>query len=267
MDKRWRTTVALGLSLVFVAPLLFMVFGSLRPPGLPPPDGFALLPERFTIDTYRFVFLFIPLTRQMLNSLFVVAVAVPVTVVIASWAGFAIAAAAPRIRRWLIVVTVGAMMVPVTALWVPRFVLLRSIGLTDTLWSLMTPALMATSPFYVLIFALAYSRIPQQIYEAAALDGWSPLQVWRRVAFPLAKPAAFAVAVLAFVAHWSNFVDALLYVSDPALATVPLGLRSLQTLEPANFPLLLAAAALATLPPVVAFILAQRAFFKRTLDV
>lgn len=267
MGNRWRTTAAFGLSVVFIAPLLFMLLGSLRPPGLPPPDGFPLVPERLTIDTFRFVFRFIPLARQMLNSLVVVAVAVPVTVVIASWAGFAMATAGPRIKRRLIVVTVGAMMVPLTALWVPRFVLLRTVGLTDSLWSLMTPALMATSPFYVLIFALAYSRIPQQIYEAAALDGWSPLQVWRRVAFPLAKPAAFAVAVLAFVAHWSNFVDALLYVSDPALATVPLGLRSLQSLEPANFPLLLAAAALATIPPVVAFVIAQRAFFKRTLDV
>lgn len=267
MSNRRRTIAAAVAAAIFVSPLLFMAFGSLRPPGLPPPDGFALWPERFSIETYRFVFLFIPLGKQMLNSMFVVLVAVPLTVLIASWAGFAIASTRGRVRHLLVVVTVGAMMVPVTALWVPRFVLLRSIGLTDTLWSLIMPALMATSPFYVLVFALAYSRIPKQIYEAASLDGWSPFQIWRRVAFPLAKPAAFAVAVLAFVAHWSNFVDALLYVSDPALATVPLGLRSLQTLEPANFPLLLAAAAMATLPPIAAFVLVQRAFFKRTLEV
>lgn len=267
MDNRRRTIVALAAAAVFIAPLLFMAFGSLRPPGLPPPDGFALWPERFSIETYRFVFLFIPLAKQMLNSLLVVVVAVPLTVLVASWAGFAIASTSGRVRTLLVAATIGAMMVPVTALWVPRFVLLKSVGLTDTLWALMSSALMATSPFYVLIFALAYSRIPKQIYEAASLDGWSPFQVWRRVAFPLAKPAAFAVAVLAFVAHWSNFVDALLYLSDPALATVPLGLRSLQTLEPANFPLLLAAATIATLPPIVAFVLVQRAFFKRTLEL
>jgi len=132
---------------------------------------------------------------------------------------------------------------------------------------MMLPALMATTPFYVLIFALAYSRIPRDVYEAAQLDGWSPFQIWKRVAFPLAKPAAFAVAILAFVAHWANFTDALLYLTDESRTTVPLGLRALQTIEPANFPLLLAGAAVATLPAIVAFLLAQRAFFTRTLDV
>jgi multiple sugar transport system permease protein len=75
------------------------------------------------------------------------------------------------------------------------------------------------------------------------------------------------VAVLAFVAHWSNFVDPLLYLTDTDKYTVPLGLRSLQTLEPQNFPLLLAAAVIATLPSVVAFLLVQRAFFTKALDV
>lgn len=264
---RRRALVGLALGALFALPLLFIVFGSLRPPGLPPPDGFALWPERLSLDTYRSAFAFVPLSRQIVNSLLVVAVAVPVTVVIASWAGFAIVSARGRSQRLLIAVSVVAMMVPVTALWIPRFVLVKWLGLLDTLWALMLPALMATTPFYVLIFALAYSRIPREVLEAAQLDGWSPFQVWRRVAFPLEKPAAFAVAILAFVAHWSNFTDALLYISDERISTVPLGLRALQSVEPANFPLLLAAAVVATLPAVVAFLIAQRAFFTRTLEV
>lgn len=266
MDRR-RTVAGLLLGALFVLPLVFLVAGSLRPPGLPPPDGFALMPERLSLDTYRFVFALIPLWKQIGNSLIVAAVAVPVTVLFASWAGFAIVTASARRRRVLIGASVVAMMVPVTALWVPRFVLVKWLGLLDTLWALMLPALMATTPFYVLIFALAYYRIPREIYEAAQLDGWSPFQVWRRVAFPLAKPAAFAVAILAFVAHWANFTDALLYLTDESRATVPLGLRALQTIEPSNFPLLLAGAVVATLPALVAFLIAQKAFFTRTLEV
>lgn len=243
-----------------------MVLASLRSPLFGPPDGFELLPRPFSFDSYSFVFHLIPLWRQIGNSLVVVAVAVPLTVVVASLAGFAIVTAPARLQRRLIILTVLVQMVPVAALWVPRFVMFRWIGATDSFVPLIAPAAMATSGFYVLIFALAYHRIPRDVLHAAELDGWSPFDVWRRVAFPLAKPAAFAVAVLAFSAHWSNFVDPLIYLSDTRLYTVPLGLRALQTLEPQNFPILLAASTIATLPPVIAFLLAQRAFFTHTVE-
>ena len=109
-------------------------------------------------------------------------------------------------------------------------------------------------------------RIPRELFEAARLEGLSELAVWRRVAWPLGKPAAFAVAVLAFVFHWSNFVEAVLYISARELYTIPLGLRLLHTLEPALLSLLLTGAVIASVPPVVAFLAAQRALFTRTLE-
>lgn len=258
--------IAAGCAL-FLLPIVFMVSGSLRLPGLPPPDGFEWFPSMTTRANYRTVVGLVPLLAYMRNSLVVVLIAVPVTVVVASWAGFAIVIATPRARRALIVVSLVALMVPISALWVPRFVMFRWMGLVDTIWPLIAPALMATTPFYVLVFALAYSRIPRSLYEAAALEGWSPLQIWRHVAFPLGRPAAFAIAVLAFVWHWSNFIDPLLFLSSQERFTVPLGLRALQTLEPTNHPLLLAGAVIVTIPPVLAFFAAQRAFFTKTLEV
>ncbi|MGH2728996.1 MAG: carbohydrate ABC transporter permease [Actinomycetota bacterium] len=252
---------------LFALPLVFMVLGSLRTPGLPPPDGFEVLPDPLRWSNYETVFDFIPLWTYMRNSLFVVAVAVPITVLVGSWAGFAIATAEPRARGRLIVISLIAFMVPLSALWVPRFAMFRWMGFVDTLVPLMAPALMATTPFYVLLFALGYARIPPSLYEAARLEGLSPLQIWRRVAWPLGRPVAFAVAILAFVFHWANFVDPLLYLSDADKFTLPLGLRSLQTLEPTNHPILLAASVIATVPAVLAFFAAQRAFFRRTLEV
>lgn len=264
----WLRRVAiLSLCVLFLLPLVFMVVGSLRAPGLPPPEGFEWLPEPLRWANYDTVFNLVPLRDYLGSSLLVVAIAVPVTVIVASWAGFAIATAAPRARLRLIVISVAALMVPLSALWVPRAVLYRWLGIIDTPWSLIAPAAMATTPFYVLIFALAYARVPKPMYEAAQLEGLSPFAVWRRVAWPLARPAAFAVAVLAFVWHWSNFVDALLYISSSDQATLPLGLRALQSLEPTNYSLLLAASVMVTLPAVVAFLLAQRAFFTKTLEV
>lgn len=265
--RRLRTIAIVALSLVFLAPLAFMILGSLRAPGLPPPDGFELVVQQPTWSNYRNVFAIVPLGTHLANSLIVVAVAVPVTVVVASWAGFAIATATPAVRRRLVVGSVIALMIPLSALWVPRFVMFRWLGLVDTVWPLLAPALMATTPFYVLLFALAYGRIPKALFEAAQLENLSPLKIWWRVAWPLAKPASFAVAVLAFTWHWANFVDPLLYLSSGDRFTVPLGLRALQTLEPTNHPILLAGAVLVSLPPVVAFLAAQRSFFTKTLEV
>jgi len=170
-------------------------------------------------------------------------------------------------RRRLIVVSLVALMVPVTALWIPRFVMFKWAGLIDNPIVLMLPALMATTPFFVLIFALVYSRIPKQLIEAAALEGLSVWATWWRVAVPLGRSATFAVGVLALVWHWANFVDPLLYLTSEERFTLPLALRTLQTLEATNHPLLLAAAVIATAVPLLAFFIAQRAFFERTLDV
>lgn len=260
--------IAIGLLCVlFALPIVLMFLGALQPPGQPPAPGFDLWPEDPRWDNFQTIATFMDLWRQMVNSLIVVAVAVPLSVVIASWAGFTIVTGSSRMRSFLIVVSVITLMIPATALWVPRFALFRWIGLIDSLVALMMPALMATSPFYVLIFALAYSRIPVPLFEAARVEGLSPLRTWTTIAWPLARPAAFAVAILAFVFHYSNFTDALLYVRDEAHYTLPLGLRALQTFEVTLHPLMLAGAALATIPSLLAFLIGQRALFARTLEM
>ncbi|MFN2389619.1 MAG: carbohydrate ABC transporter permease [Actinomycetota bacterium] len=262
-----RAAAVMVLCILFLLPVAFMVVGSLRMPGLTPAHGFEWLPEPLTWSNYESVFSFVPLGTYALNSLFVVVVAVPVTLLVASLAGFAIATAEPRRAMRVVVLSLLALTVPVAALWVPRFVMFRWLGLTETLLSLVTPALMGTSPFYVLLFALVYHRIPRSLYEAARLEGLSPWRVWRTVALPLGRPALFAVAVLAFVFHWSNLIDPLLYLSSSEVLTLPLGLRALQSFDVTNQPIFLAGAVMASLPPVVGFLLVQRAFFEKTLGV
>ena len=262
-----RAVAIVCLSLLFVAPIAFMILGSLRDPTEVPTRGFEMIPESVHFSNYENVFAFAPLWTFMGNSLFVVVIAVPLTVLIASWAGFAIARAEPVRQRRLVALSLLALMIPVTLLWIPRFVMFKWLDLLDTPWPLIAPSLMATTPFYVLLFALVYSRIPKSLYEAAELDGLSPLRIWRRVAFPLGKPAVFAVAVLAFVWHWGNFFDALLYLFTPDRYTLPLGLRSLGALEPRLYPILLAGSVIVAAPAVLAFLAAQRAFFTRTLEV
>jgi multiple sugar transport system permease protein len=200
------------------------------------------------------------LTQATLISLLVAAIAVPLSVLVASWAGFAMT----RLPRWLARVFVAAalvaLMVPVTALLVPRFVLYRLLGLTDTLVPLVAPALIATSPFYVLVYYVAFRSIPRDLHDAAALSDVSPLQMWRRMAMPLVRPVTVAVAALTFVLTWSSFLEPLVYVYDRDLFTVPLALRSLSTLDATDYPVFLAGSVLASVPALVLFAVAQRRF-------
>ena len=255
-----RILGAAAVTVLFALPLLFMVSGSLRQPGLAPPRTPELLPDPVVVDNYARAFELVDLGLYTLNSLLVAALVVPLTVLVASWAGFALLGVPEGVRRLVVAASFVALMIPLTALLVPRFALFKTLGLTDTYVPLVAPALLGTSPFYVLLFHWSFRRLPSELYDACRLEGLSPLATWRRVAMPLVRPVTVAVAVLAFITSWGNFLDALVYLFDADLYTLPLGLRSLAELDRTNFPLLLAGAVAATAPVVAVFLVAQRWF-------
>jgi multiple sugar transport system permease protein len=262
-DRRfggWRLPVAVALATLFVLPLWFLVAGSLREPGTVPPRTPELLPHPISTQAYSDAFEIVDLGRYLLNSIAVAVLTVPAAVLVASWAGFALLMLAGRTRVVLLTLSFVALMIPITALIVPRFTLYRWLGLTDTWVPLVAPALLGLSPFYVLLFYWSFRRLPAELFEAARLEDVRPFTMWRRLAMPLVRPVTVAVAMLAFIASWGNFLDPLVYVFDPDLYTLPLGLRSLSVLDRTNYPVLLAAAVVATAPVVVAFAVAQRFF-------
>jgi len=248
------------LSTLFLLPLLFLVSGSLRPLGLAPPAGLELVPPELTLDAYRRLPQLVPLAAFLRNSALVVALAVPLTVLVASLAGFGIRLLPRRARRAAVVGCLLLLLVPVTAVWTTRFSIYRTLGVIDTLVPLVAPALAATTPFFVLIYVWSFAGIRDSVLAAARLEGASAWQLYRSVAMPAARPATLAVAVLAFTAHWANFLDPLLYLETVERYTLPLGLRQLQLLNPTDFPLLLAGAVVATAPSIAVFLLAQRLF-------
>ena len=150
----------LALTLVFVLPLFWVITASLRQPGLPPPTTVEWWPADAHWDNYLEVFRIVPLGRYILNSLLVVAVAVPATLVTASAAGFGLSQLADPWRRRLFVASVVVLMVPGMAVWLFRFHLLRWVGLQDTLWALIVPAFAASSPLFVLLFYWTFWREP-----------------------------------------------------------------------------------------------------------
>ncbi len=256
----WRILGAAAIVAVVAFPSAFLIAGSLRQPGLPPPLTPELVPDPVAFGNYERAADLVGLGRAALNSFLVAALTAPLSVLVASWAGFALVLIRARVRTAILAASLLALMVPLTALLVPRFALYRSLGLVNTFVPLVAPALVATSPIYVLVFFVAFRRLPPELYDACRLEAASPFQIWRRVGMPLVRPVAVAVGLLAFVLSWGNFLDPLVYLHDRELFTLPLALRSLAQLDPTNYPLLLAGSVIATAPVIVVFLVAQRYF-------
>lgn len=260
-NSRW---LAIGLALLFAAPLLMMLSGALRLPGAPPPVRFEWWPDAPSLLGAQFALSLVPLARGLLNSLLVTALAVPLTLVTAAMAGFALTQVSRRLQAGLLTFLLLVASIPLTATWIPRFVMFESLGFAGSYVPLIAPALAGGSPLFVLLFYAAMRRLPQDLVDSARLEGLGYLAVWWKVAMPQVRPTCFAVGMLAGTLYWGNFMEALLYLKAERQLTAPLMLHALDLLGATQWPVLLAGSVLVTLPVVIAYLALQNFFTGNT---
>lgn len=258
----WGTyALAIMISLLFCLPLYWAFIASLRPIGLPPSTTVEWWPATPVWENYRQIFEVVPLAKYTLNSLIVASVTVPVTLVMASLAGFGLSQIAhENTRNAIIQLNVIVLMIPASAVWIFRFQILQWLNMIDSLWALILPSFAASSPLFVLLFYWSFRHIPEEMFEAGQLDGASPLMLWRRMALPLARPTITGVTVLSFWLYWSDFISPVLYIYDPKKYTLAIGVQIIKQMNITNIPLLMAAATFMTLPIIVLFFFLQRFF-------
>ena len=257
-----RALVIAVVIVLFTTPLVWMVSASLRPVGLPLPTRFEPWPPEPSLESYPAIFGLLPLGRYAFNSVIVAATAVPLTLLTASWAGFAMTQLAPRRRDLLIGLSVMALLVPPMALWLTRFLVFKWLGVLDTLLALILPAILGGGPFYVLLMHWAFRRVPAELFDAARVDGAGALRIWWSIGLPLVQPALLAVGALAFVVYWNDFISPLLYLTSQERYTLPLAVQALQQMHPSRWSLLMAGAVVVTFPAMLAFLVAQRFFLQ-----
>lgn len=253
----WQLT-ALVMTVLFVGPMIWVLTNSLRPVGLPPPRTLEWFPDAPAWSNYVEIFRIVPLGQQVGNSLLISTVGAALTLVTASWAGFAMAQMPAGVRRWLVGLAIVLLLVPSTAVWLPRYVLFTSIGIIDTYLALFAPAIMGTKSLFALMFYWNFRRVPLELFESARLDGAGALTIWRLIALPAALPTALAVLLLAFTHYWSDFVDPLLFLKSEERYTLAIGLRMLQQMDMTNWSLLLAAVAVMIAPVLVVYFALQQ---------
>jgi raffinose/stachyose/melibiose transport system permease protein len=192
------------------------------------------------------------------NSVLVTVASVVLTVVIAAPAGFSLARLGFRGRGAVFVVFLSGMMVPVHVTLIPLLRFMDVLGLYDTRAGLVAVYVAFSLPVAVVLFTGFFREIPEEIEEAARLDGCGPWRQFLYIAAPLARPAVVGVAMLVLVTVWNEFVFALVLLQDPAKSTIPLGVQNLRGEFGSHVPLMAAALSVAVVPPLVVYALAQR---------
>lgn len=249
------------VSLIFFLPLYWALVASLRQIGGAPATTIEWWPTNPAWENYQLIFEIVPLARYTINSLIVVAVAVPVTVIMASLAGFGLSQLDDdQLRSRIIQFNVVVIMIPAAAVWIFRFQILKWLHLIDSLWSLILPAFAASTPLFVLLFYWSFRQISNEMFEAANLDGGTPLLLWWRMAMPLARPTMTGVIVLTFWLYWSDFINPVLFIYNSQKYTLPIGIEIIKQMDLTNIPLLMAAATFMAAPIIILFVFLQRFF-------
>ncbi|XUL85577.1 carbohydrate ABC transporter permease [Streptomyces galilaeus] len=247
-------------ALLTLLPFVWGISGSLRSLDEIRSDPGSLLPHRFTLDNFTRLFRTQGFGRFMVNSIVVAAMVVVGNIVAASAAGYALAKLEFAGRRLAFGAVMAAMMVPFTAVFVPQFVLTVDMGLADTLAGIALPSL--AMPMSVFIMRQYASSIPDELLEAARIDGAGEFRIFFRIFLPLAGPAVATITIMSFLNSWNYFIWPLIVAQSTSSYTLPVGLAatSQAAAHVTDYGLMLAGAVVVMLPVLVLFLFLQRYF-------
>ncbi|GAA4942724.1 carbohydrate ABC transporter permease [Actinoplanes utahensis] len=246
-------------ALLIIVPLVVIAGGSLKTTRDLFADPFGL-PTNPTLANYSTVLTDQNLLLVVRNSVTVVAVSVPVTLLLGSLVAFAVA----RLPRWpsrlLFGVFALGLAVPAQAIMIPQYVQFERLGLRDSLTGLILVNIVVTLPVAVFILAGFMRTLPGELYEAAEIDGAGPWASFWRIAVPVSLPSLAATAIFLVVMHWNDLLYPLLFIDDPGKRTLPLALLDFQGEYLTEYPLLFTGVVVASLPMVLAYAFLQRHF-------
>ena len=258
-----RLALHLGLILgssLMLLPFLWMVSTSLKLPReiftFPP----TWIPSEFAWSNYTKALTAMPFGRFYLNSLAVATTVTLLTILTSALAAFAFARLRFRGRDTLFLIYLATLMIPFTVLLIPNFVLIRQFNWYDSYQALILPP--AFSAFATFLLRQYFRGIPQELDDAARMDGASSFRIWWQIIMPNSAPVIAALAIFVFLGNWNEFLWPLVVTNSPEMRTIPVGLSAFQGQFNVRWELLMAAAVVAMLPIIVVYLFAQQWFIK-----
>ncbi len=264
----------IGGGVIFVAPFAWMVTASLQDVG----DMFRWppqwIPRSPSLDNYTRFFEQERIGRYFFNSAYVAITVTALQLFFGSLAAYTFAKRRFPGRDALFLLTLGTMMIPGQVTLIPNYVILKHIplfggndilgqggsGWLDSYWGLIAPQ--GASAFAIFLLRQYMKTIPDELLDAARVDGANEFRIYRQIVLPLCRPALAALAIFTFTYHWDDFYWPLVIVSSEELRTLPLGLALFVVRNRTVWDLLMAGSVIATLPVLIVFLLFQRHFVR-----
>jgi multiple sugar transport system permease protein len=253
----WLRLTALIVILNGTFPILWILLTSLKTEAELTRRPITWLPADPTLANYARAFAEQPLALFVLNSLMVAVLATALSILVAALAAYALARLRVRGRNLILGALVAVSTFPLITLMVPLFQIMRGLGLLNTYAALVLPYAVLNLPVCTLVLVSFFESIPQDLENAARIDGCTRLGALWRVVIPLAAPGVFTAAILAFVNAWDEFLLALSFMSSQEMRTVAVGITLYQGEYAFPWPLMSAALIVALVPIAVLIVAFQ----------
>jgi len=245
-----------GIGMIF--PFIWMVVSSFKLPQ----DIYtlSLIPPTPTLDNYREVLDKTEYIRWFLNSLVIASITTISVAFFDSLAGYTLAKFNFPGKSIIFILILSTLMVPTEMLVIPWYMMSINFHWTDTYWGIMFPGVI--SAFGVFLMRQFFSGVPNDLIDAARLDGFTEFQIFWKIALPLVRPAVAALCIFTFLGNWNAYIWPLIVTRSETMRTLPVGIAFFSSEAQSSFHLIMAAAALATVPVLIIFIIFQRQIIK-----
>jgi multiple sugar transport system permease protein len=255
----------LGYAVMIIAaaalllPFFWMITSSVKTPNEVVSVPVKWFPETWVWSNYVQIWTQSGMLTWIRNTLLLAVVVTILQVVTGSFAAYGFSRMRFPGRDVLFLIYIGTIAVPWQSYMIPQFILLSNLKVSNTLWAIIL--IQAFGAFGVFLMKQFYETIPEELSEAARIDGLSEYGIWARIMVPLSIPAIASLTLLTFVATWNDYLGPLIYLRNPDLWTIQLGLQSfVSTLYDANYALLFAGLVISVVPIAVIFLLGQKYF-------
>lgn len=252
------------LALIVIYPLFWAVINSLKTNTELFTDSVAL-PKKLLFSNYTQAWEQ-GLSQYFFNSIYVSFISIAMTLVLGSLAAYSFARFQFKGKNKLFLIIVGALMLAPEVALIPLFKILQIIDLYNTRWAMIVPYIAFRVPFAVFLIRSYIVSIPNDMEEAAYIDGCNSFQVFLKVILPVSMPIIATAAIMTAVSVWNEFSFALVFVENKAITTIPVGLMAFRDALATNWTVLIAGIVMSSIPMIVLFLLLQKYFIRGLTD-
>lgn len=251
-----RVVILITLVLVSLIPVVWTVLGSFKTPTELAMRSGSVLPESWALDNYTDALSRFNFVSYITNSVLVTVGATALTLAINSLAAYPLAKYNFRGKNFLFVLTLATIMIPLQVILIPVYQVVADLGLVNSLWGMIIPA--AATPTGVFLLRQYMLTIPDELIEAARVDGSGEFRTFLTIVLPLCKPALAVVAIFSVMWRWNDFLWPLVVAQSERVYTLPVALARFNAEETVPFNLILAMSVVSILPVIIAFLFFQR---------